>query len=339
MPPVTVYQNEELLPSSWRQTVRPGDAYVFNPSITRYRDSLLLAYRVVLPDRRRRLALCRLDSAMHVVPGSVVPLSDHLDGAGDWHADPRFCLYDDRLLVHFNSGLPHRGANDIFVVEIDPGSLHPSGAARQLVLPGRQTIEKNWMLFEHDADMYAVYGIAPHIVLRLDLGVPGQTGPIECRRVHQVTWDASAYADRYGELRGGTPPIRHDNVFYTFFHSTYPIQQWRALVRRLGGDATARRTYVAGFYGFKAAPPFTPIIYTPAPVVGPRILEWRHRDRLDPGVARCVYPGGAILRDGSWIVAAGVQNEYCCLESFSHADLLASAAACRARDAEHDAQG
>jgi hypothetical protein len=340
MPSTIVYQNEELLPSSWRNTVRSEDAYVFNPSIARYRDSLLLVYRVVLPDLRRRLAVCRLDASLHVMPGSVVPLSDHLEGVGDWHADPRFCVYGDRLLVHFNSGMPTHGANDISVVELDPDGLHPRGPARRLALARRRTIEKNWMLFEHEANLYAVYGIAPHIVLRLNLGSPGRTGPVDCSRVYEVTWDASAYARRYGELRGGTPPVRHGNRYYTFFHSTYPIQRlWRTLSRRVFGHPVARRTYVGGFYGFTAAPPFTPMIYTPVPVIRPPSLAWRHRERLDPGVARFVYPGGAILRDGSWIVASGVQHEYCCLDSFAHDELMASATACLTMEEGNDAQG
>src|SRR6185503_18126361 len=124
-PSTVVYQNEELLPPAWIKTGRSEDAYVFNPSIARWRDSLLLVYRVVLPDLRRRLAVCRLDESLRVVNRSVVPLSDHLDGAGDWHADPRFCLYGDRLLIHFNTGMPAHGANDIFVVELDPDSLYP----------------------------------------------------------------------------------------------------------------------------------------------------------------------------------------------------------------------
>ena len=340
MPATIVYQNEELLPASWKKTVASGDAYVFNPSIARWRDSLLLVYRVVLPDLRRRIAVCRLDDSLGVVHGSVVALSDSLDGAGDWHADPKFCVYGDRLLVHFNSGMPAHGPNDIFVVELDPESLHPLGPARRLVLERRRTIEKNWMLFEHDASLYAVYGISPHVVLRLDFGSTGQGGPVDCSRVYQVTWDASAYARRYGELRGGTPPIRHEHLLYTFFHSTYPLhRRWRFLSGRLWRHSVPQRTYVAGFYGFTAAPPFAPVIYTPLPVIRPPSLEWRHRKRLDSGVARFVYPGGAILRDGSWIVASGVQNEYCCLDSFSHHDLLASATACSIRYEGNEAQG
>jgi hypothetical protein len=165
-------------------------------------------------------------------------------------------------------------------------------------------------------------------VLRLDLGSAGQSGPVECRRVSQVTWDASRYARRYGELRGGTPPILHQGVFYTFFHSTYPIQLWRSLSSRLCGYPVPRRTYVGGFYGFRATPPFAPLIYTPSPVLRPPSLAWRHRKRLDPGVARFVYPGGAVLRGGRWMVASGVQQEYCCVDSFAHADLLAASTAC-----------
>ena len=39
------------------------------------------------------------------------------------------------------------------------------------------------------------------------------------------------------------------------------------------------------------------------------------------------------------LVASGVQHEYCCLDSFSHHDLLASATACSIRHEGNEAQG
>lgn len=86
-----------------------------------------MAYSVVLPDMRRRIALCRLDATLQVVKHSHIPLSDVLIDCGNWHADPRFCVYGGRLLLHFNNGFGEsgRGTNRIFLVEIDPDTLIP----------------------------------------------------------------------------------------------------------------------------------------------------------------------------------------------------------------------
>ena len=125
--PQIVFSNEELLPQSWRACCRPGESFMFNPSIARFADSILMAYRVVLPDRRRRIALCRLDASLRVIKDSLIPLSDHLTDSGDWHADPRFCIYGKRLLLHFNDGMGDLvyGPNRIYMAELDPDDLTP----------------------------------------------------------------------------------------------------------------------------------------------------------------------------------------------------------------------
>jgi len=89
------------------------------------------------------------------------------------------------------------------------------------------------------------------------------------------------------------------------------------------------RTYVGGFYTFEAAPPFAPVAFTPRPILTAPALKRLHRGRLDPGLDRAIYPGGSLRREGSWVVASGVQNEYCCLHVCSHEDLLAATIACR----------
>jgi hypothetical protein len=289
---------------------------------------VLLLYRVVQRDGRRRIAIARLDASLRVVEPSVVPLSDFLIDGGDWHADPRFCVHNDDLLVHFNSGMPARGPNNIFLVPLDRASLRPAGPARALMLPVRQRVEKNWMLFSHGGHLYAVYQIAPHVVLRVGFDSRA-SGPVPCEPVHHVPWDAGQYTRRFGELRGSSTPVALDGTFFSFFHSTMPLAEpWRAIARRFVGRPAARRTYIGGFYSFAAAPPFAPIAFTPSPVIRAPQLAWRHSRALDPGVRRFVYPGGAIYRDGRWIVALGVQHEYCCLEIVAHDDLVAASAPC-----------
>ncbi len=319
-----VFENEELLPKSWMASGRPGASFVFNPSIARFGDSILMAYRVVGPDRRRRIALCRLDTALRVVGNSVIPLSDHLTDCDDWHADPRFCIYGNRLLLHFNSGMgePRHGANKIYIVELDPDNLTPRRVPQALELEGvRQKFEKNWMLFEHEGDLLAVYRIEPHIVLRCLLG---KTGPVQCRTIYQLYWDSSPYARHYGGLRGSTPPIRLGDAYFSFFHSVYPVRSLRSIMHRLlSGRSLYMLNYVGGFYSFAATPPFAPICLTHTPVLWPPDLCRYSPRQLDRRIHQCVYPSGAVLLGDQWVVSYGAQNEYCCLSKYSHRDLLA----------------
>ncbi|CAN5476031.1 hypothetical protein BH10CHL1_BH10CHL1_39650 [soil metagenome] len=268
-----------------------------------------MAYRVVTPDRRRLLALCRLTSAMQIVPGSVVPFSDSIQAGGDWHADARFCIFRDRLFIHYNDG--YRKPNHIYLVEVDPDTLAARGPARVLVLDGPQrAVEKNWMLFAHDDELWAIYSICPHVVLRLSWG---EVGSVVCQRAYQHAWDATAYALPFGELRGGAPPVRLGDQYVSFFHSSFLVHPLRRLLFKvLRKRPTNILHYVGGVYGFAAKPPFTPLWLQPTPILMPPSLP-RHHAQLSPIVEYSAYPCGAVLQNQRWILSFGARNEYCCL--------------------------
>lgn len=322
-----------LLPAQW-QSKAPVKAFrIYNPAITRFRDRLLMAYRVDSNHRKnmqRRIGLCALDDHLNIIPGSVAPLSDTIQGGDARRYDPRFLVYGDRLFVHYNNNFLTR-PNQIHLVELDPDTLAAKGPARLLHLDGpRQEIEKNWLLFEHDGELLAVYQIAPHTILRVDLA---GKGAIACRPIHTTTWDVSAYAGRFGAPGGGAPPVRQGDAYVSFFHSRYPISPLRWVLRfwpvrpgtRLprylaAAERRLRRPfdqvrYVAGAYGFAAAPPFPPLWISPEPLLCPEDEPpRRHRRRANPSADGIVYPCGATSRaDGSWLVSYGVNDERCCL--------------------------
>ena len=301
-----------LLPRAWEQ---PGEYSCFNPALTRFRKRWLLVYRVVTPDAQRRLAICALDPATwQPMPETVLPLSDFIPEAGSWQADPRFCIFGERLLVHFNNG--YRRLNQIYLTELDPDTLAPRSSARPLMLEeSRQKVEKNWMLFEHAGDLWAVYSIDPHVVLKLELGA---SGPVCCRRAYLQDWAADSsvahYRARFGIPRGSAPPVRVGDEYVSIFHSSYAVRPlrrlWLKLLRR-PRHKTLR--YVGGLYGFAAEPPFSPRWMRPSPLLFPPRLPRRRRVQLDQRVERSAYPGGAVLHNRQWIVSYGSQEEYCCL--------------------------
>lgn len=303
-----VFDDADLLPPTWVNA--PMCEYnLFNPAIVRFQDQIIMAYRVVLPDGRRWLALCRLTEAMQVIPGSVVPFSDSIQQGGQWHADARFVIFRERLFIHYNDGSPK--PNHIYLIEVDPERLVARGPARELLLQGeRRLVEKNWMLFVHDDELWAIYSICPHIVLKL---IHGDDGPVLCRRVYQQDWDATSYVARYGQLRGGTPPVRMDDHYVSFFHSCFVARPFRRLLFRiLRKEPTDILHYVGSVYGFAAEPPFAPLWWHAAPLIKPPNFP-RRRKQLHLRVEHSVYPCGAIVQDQRWIVSFGSRNEYCCL--------------------------
>lgn len=341
MPDPLIIPAEVLLPPQWLRTGPLPNLRVYNPAIVRFGRRLLLACRVDSGDRsgiQRRIAVCALDEQMQVIPGSASPLSDTIQNGGNLHYDPRFLVYQGRLFVHYNNNFQTR-PNKIYLVELDPDMLEANAPARLLNLDGpRREIEKNWLFFEHDGELLVVYTIAPHTILRAEFS---GAGPIVCRPVFQTDWDVSAYAARWGEPRGGTPPVRVNDVYVSFFHSRYPLNRlhwvlrywpiapgtklprYLSAVERRARRLFARVCYVGGAYVFKAEPPFEPVWLSPQPLLHPQNeLSPQYRRQANFFAAGIVYPCGLAWQNPSgWLVSCGVHDERCVIRRFSHSDL------------------
>lgn len=320
-PAIQVFTTESLLPEAWTREAPADRCLVFNPSIAVHGGRRILAYRVVLPDLRRRMAICRLDDGCGVIPGSVVPVSDLLVDGGDWHADPRLCSLGERLLLHYNNGAPV--PNDIFMVELDPATLEPSGPCRTLAVDhARAPVEKNWMFFEHEGGLFAIYSIAPHRVLRVHLG---GAGPVQCTTAHCTPWDCRAVAARYGSPRGSAPPVRVGDLYYSFFHTRYQ-KPWarRVLGAAFRGQPLGAFTYGTGVYAFRAEPPFVPERCSPGLLFEPPLRRPSPRPALSPWNDSVLYASGAILDGDDWVVSFGVHTDGCGLMRLGWAEVLGS---------------
>lgn len=329
-----------LIPDAWLRSGSSSNLHVYNPAITRFRSRLLMAYRVDFGYEkpfRVASAICVLDEHFQVVPGSVVALSDTIRCEAANHYDARFLVYQDRLFVHYNNDwqtLP----NQLFLVELDPDTLQARSPARCLELEGpRQPCEKNWLLFDHDGQLFAIYQVDPQIVLHVDLA---GSGPIRCRPVYRTDWDTTAYPRRYGELRGGTPPVRvgahYVSVFHSRTHSQKPaptnhspaVQRlkrmpWLRPIKRWLREHFAPVRYYGGVYAFAAAPPFTPIFIRPTPILWPE-REGRRQQPTASHMAprRVVYPCGLVpLDDGQWLVSYGIHDERAALRVFTRQEI------------------
>ena len=236
-------RHEELVPRAWYSDLPATRYFVFNPALVWAYGRYVLVYRVVAPGyATQRLALCELDARLQVIPGSVRPLSDQLGGHGDAATDPRCTLHGERLLVWYTV---YRDWPTPALVELNATDLHLLRPPRLLLLDGpRRRIEKNWTPFEHEGDLYAVYSIHPHVVLRLDFE---RDDAVVCRPIHAVTWDAEAYVRRWGELRGGAPPLRWGDRFVSFFHSSRHQGMVYPAYRLLRDRLTARNGAEARF--------------------------------------------------------------------------------------------
>jgi predicted GH43/DUF377 family glycosyl hydrolase len=152
--------------------------------------------------------------------------------------------------------------------------------------------EKNWVWFFHHDNLWMVYRAEPHTVVGF--------GPKMLALGEFITRTKLGW--QYGEVRGGTPPIRVGDEYWTMFHSSV--------------GTLHPKVYYMGAYAFSANPPFYVTRITCQP-----LLSGNSRDNLIPGRSWVIFPCGALLQNGEWLVTLGV-NDRAAWIKIPHSELV-----------------
>jgi len=210
-------------------------------------------------------------------PGRSVKLNLSHPLAGWGREDPRWFVFRDRLHVCFAGVQGKTGPTQILYARLrDDLTTEAVWACPKF----GETWQKNWGFFEHDNDLYAVYSIRPHVVVRVE----GERAWVVAESPNPLPWSG-------GLLRGGASPVRVGDRFVSWFHGR----------RKYAG----RLTYTTGVYEFEAAPPFSPLRMTPHPVkVGDP--ETRPADWYCDNWFAC----GAVADGDAWLVSAGAHDRW-----------------------------
>lgn len=147
---------------------------------------------------------------------------------------------------------------------------------------GSPGCEKNWAMFGHEGKFHFIYQFKPHLILRVE----GEVGLTEFASDPKPSWG-------YGEIRGGTPPVRVGSEYLTFFHSSIP---WR----------NGQRRYYMGAYTFSAEAPFRVLRMTNEPL----LIGSENETRINGGPP-VVFPCGAVIDRDEWLVTYGINDEAC----------------------------
>jgi predicted GH43/DUF377 family glycosyl hydrolase len=267
----------------------PPGVDVFNGSICQHRGRTLLAYRHgYIPAEVRLVEL----------GANWQPVGPPRRLALPWPQceDPRLFLHAGELHVAFTALATPSGSADVAVARL-AGDDFRVEEARVLRFQGAQPSEKNWGCYSHGGRLYCVYRInRPH---------PFPAGP----RLHRVLRveggrAVEAYAEpsgmaaavlHLGDLRGGAAPALHGGEYFSFVHgygNEHPP----------GRPDLVRYVYTLGLYCFSSSPPFRPTRYCPTPLMLPPDAPGSRAN------VSCVYPCGAIHRDGLWHVSYGWQD-------------------------------
>lgn len=273
----------------------PGDRLHFNPGLVDYHGKrLLFARQAIFSNGHRvdnRVVCYELDRWRAHHPKVIFP---HPKMPDREYEDPR-CFVDShgRVQMSFTS-LVGDYAQQYFASldhNMEPESIwripygRNSGAGH----------EKSWLWFR-DEGLRFIYEVVPHTVVAVDNGVAKDqwiTYP------QNLKW-------QHGRPRGGTPPVLVDDVWYSFFHSCVPWKQ-------------KRLQYYMGAYAFENKPPYRITAMSRTP-----LLAGTPNDPSMGEAHSVIYPTGAIMENGKWLIVAGENDEGCIWMEIPHDTILRS---------------
>lgn len=260
----------------------------------------------MMEGNRNDLAIWELRDNLSVKPTPLIPAVPMRFQNEQWE-DPKAVVVEDRVHIAFANWVHYKPwfirqtftklSLDWRKVELLAEPPFGGNSRRPDQATGH---EKNWTWFwtphghGFPPSWHCVYTINPHVVFRIG----PDSSVVQKWENHKIDlpWN-------YGEPRGGTMPIQVGDEYVCFFHSSMTWQK-------------PKRRYYMGAYTFSNQPPYEILRFTPEP-----LMAGSEDDFRSLGGPLVIFPNGAVLRDGGWIVAFGVNDEACGWVKFPAADL------------------
>jgi predicted GH43/DUF377 family glycosyl hydrolase len=273
----------------------PEYPYAFNPSFVRWKDIILMTFRLI------DTPIPLLDTSCGLSKIGIVELDANFNPLGKPQFlsfsssfsrpdDPRLVTVDDQLYMIYSDNrdpYPSDGGFRVYIAEIGCQEnkyilLSDERIERfEDLLPGRR--EKNWTPFDYYGYLLLTYTMQPFKIYYPLLGEQ------ECLTMCS-SWNTIDWA--WGDLRGGTPALPIDNGYLGIFHSCLEISSLHS-----SGEKVLH--YFMGAYTFTRHPPFLITHISPAPIIG---SNFYHGSVYDPywKPVRVVFPCG-LIDDGSYL--------------------------------------
>lgn len=252
---------------------QPG-GYAFNGGLFRWQGKLLCCYRTGWAGAKLHVAELNEDySVIRTIP---VKMPYH-PRCSYGREDPRLFEFGGRLHVSF-TGVQGAGRKGV-VTNVLYARLTDKYQVEDLFYPPlrpRMGWEKNWAFFQHGKDLYCVYSISPHRVVRAHGIAPAE---FAYEQPFRFPWSG-------GHLRGGASPVRVGDRFYHWFH----------------GRKDPGAIYNVGVYVFEAEPPFRPIAASAEPLLA------GDPKQTDGNYCPVTFPCGAVLENGIWRIGMGIND-------------------------------
>jgi predicted GH43/DUF377 family glycosyl hydrolase len=278
--------------------------FAYNPSLLRWKDGFLMTYRYHFDDTRNtKLGIAELDSGFAVLRHGAMPLTSEAQS----YEDARLFSLHGEVWFSWTEAKDVNTASPTCVVkyaQLEEVPLYKKQPERWVISRVYQiasgandwtTMQKNWVFFESDENLFCIYRSIPLLVV---WQVQGEKVIAEHNQPG-VQWP-------YGDIRGGGV-IAIDGKLLRLFHS--PLDN--------DPSTNRQRRYFIGAAVMEYKPPFTTLGVTKHPIIyGSEI------DSLSPGERKsCKHfkPSVAIpyglIDDGESVLAAIGVNDSSCVVS------------------------
>lgn len=256
-----------------------------NCSFIKYKEKIIFVYRMESNPwcSFTKIGICY----MNYSDGNYYPIKESnkvLNLYSDLHGyskgyhveDPRLFIYNDELYISYCDGYQMAQA------KINHETLEASDSF-YINKPSKSRTEKNWTFFQHKENLYSVYSINPHVIFQMN----GSNFEKKFETSFKSQW-------KWGELRGGTSPIKTKDGYLSFFHSSIDMPN-------------NGRQYFVGAYLFDLQPPFSVIAISQDPIIAGEFVS-ESIPRLSSKIF-VVFPGGVIENKSGYNISFGY-NDY-----------------------------
>lgn len=308
---------------STQQIFIPEYPHAFNPSIIRWKGTLLMSFRYIAGASSTGID-CSAESRIGLVllnddftPQSEVQILDLCkDTPFSRPEDARLLISGGNLYLVYNDNIDEvcsLGGFRMHIAELGYDGeqfciFHQERLTHfQQELPWRR--EKNWVPFDFQGSLLMAYSLAPHEILFPILGTETCT---------MVAWSNVEVNWKWGELRGGTPAVFIGDRYLSIFHSSKEMISNHS-------DYEVSLHYFMGAYTFSPEPPFQIKEISPEPIIGKGFYKGAKYPPYWKAV-NVVFPCG-LLWEGPYIwVAYGRQDHEIWIAKIDKQQLLNSLA-------------
>jgi predicted GH43/DUF377 family glycosyl hydrolase len=231
------------------------------------------------------------------VPTNGFPLHLPHITAGDNYEDPRAIVHRGNVHVSYCNVIAGCYAHQVIVNLAGNHAIRPQFGNNADCPSKNLGHEKNWIWFSHNDELHFIYQSMPHMVVSIhDSGAINKVYMSPKMPDSKKEW-------KFGQHRGGTPPIKVGDEYFCFFHSSLPF-----------GNT---RRYYAGAYAFEAKPPFKITRVTKKPILMGSLNDIKNH--ASPPV---VFPCGSHFDGKEWLVVGGMNDVKCFWIKIPHDELL-----------------